>query len=75
MKNSRNDQKQKLISNESDKKNKNHHQIKNQFTEKYDYFLNEDEYHINIEMIVQKNLKIHQCRKCRKEFSFNNKLH
>jgi hypothetical protein len=75
MKNSRNDQKQEFISNEFDKKNENSHQIENQFIEEYDYFLNEDEYHIDTKMIVQKNLKIHQCRKCKKEFSFNNKLH
>jgi hypothetical protein len=75
MKNSQNDQKQKFILNEFDKKNENHHQIKNQFIEKYDYFFNEDEYYIDIKIIVSKNFKIHQCRKCKKEFSFNNKLH
>jgi hypothetical protein len=75
MKNSRSDQKQELISNEFDKKNENHHQTDDQLNEKYDYFLNENEYHIDTKMIVQKNFKIHQCRKCKKEFSFNNKLH
>jgi hypothetical protein len=43
--------------------------------ENLSYFFNEDEYHIDTKMISQKMLKIHQCRKCKREFSFKNKLH
>ncbi len=41
--------------------------------QEYNYFLNENEYHIEIEIINQN--RIHQCRKCRMIFFFNNKLH
>ncbi len=72
---SRNDQDHDIFLNENNKKNENLHDIDDHFNEKFSYFLNENEYHIDTEMINQNNSKTHQCRKCKKEFSFNNKLH
>jgi hypothetical protein len=45
----------------------------NSESQEYSYFLNEDEYHIEIEVIAQD--KSHQCRKCKMIFLSNNKLH
>jgi hypothetical protein len=42
-------------------------------SKKFNYFLNEDEYHIDID-VVQKKITF-QCRKCKTKFIFNNKLY
>ncbi len=62
--------------NEIDKENQNAYEInlQNQNHEKFNYFVNENEYHINIE-IIKKKINVFQCRKCKTEFFFNNKLH
>ncbi len=81
MKNSRNDQNQyqksELITNECDKKNQNSYEFEesDSRSEKFSYFLNEKKYHIDTELITQKIFKIHKCRKCKKNFASNNKLH
>jgi hypothetical protein len=63
-----------FVINENDKKNRNSYESeKNRRVEEFNYFLNENEYHIEIELIVKSNT--HQCRKCKANFSFNNKLH
>ncbi len=86
--NSRNYQNQKRYQNsnsnifliEINKKNENSHHIEDDLEtfdqdQKYSYFLNENEYHISIEMIDHTKSLIHQCRRCKKIFSSNNKLH
>jgi hypothetical protein len=76
MKHSRNNQNQyqksEFILNEFDKKNENHRQIEDQYNEEYEYFLNKKKYHIDTKIIIQKIFKIHKCRKCKKNFAFNN---
>jgi hypothetical protein len=65
--------------NEVDKKNENRDQIEDDAEsfnqdQKYHYFLNEKEYHIDIEIITQRKCH-YQCRKCKVSFFLNNKLH
>ncbi len=62
-----------FILKEINKKNEDFYQIDQQTNEKYNYFLNENDYHIEIEICNQD--KSYQCRNCKKKFSFNNKLH
>ncbi len=79
MKDSRNDQNQhqksELIINEYDEENQNSYELERSDSrfEKFNYFFNENEYHIEIELIAQN--KSHECRRCKTNFSFNNKLH
>jgi hypothetical protein len=79
MKDSRNDQNQhqksKFIINECDKKNQNSYKLEESDSrfEKFNYFFKKNEYHIEIELIAQN--KSHECRRCKTNFSFNNKLH
>jgi hypothetical protein len=70
-------EKSEFTTDEQDKKNYDSYESKkaNDRAENFNYFLNEDEYHIDTKMINQKMSKIHQCRKFKKKFSFNNKLH
>jgi hypothetical protein len=70
-------EKSEFTTDEQDKKNYDSYESEkaNDRAENFNYFLNEDEYHIDTKMINQKTFKIHQCCKCKKKFSFNNKLH
>jgi hypothetical protein len=75
-----NDHDSKHFANESDKKNEDSYKneiesksFNSHDNQKYNYFLNEKDYHINID-IIQRKL-IFQCRKCRTKFVSNNKLH
>ncbi len=62
--------------NEIDKKNQNLYEtnLQNQNHEEFNYFVYENKYHIDIE-IIKKKINVFQCRKCKTEFFFNNKLH
>jgi hypothetical protein len=62
--------------NEIDKKNQNFYELEDDHhVEEYSYFFNEDEYHIDTEVVNQKKSKTHQCRKCKTKLISNNKLH
>jgi hypothetical protein len=63
------------VMNENDKKNEDSHDSENRRFEEFSYFLNEDDYHIDTEVIKQNSSQNHQCRKCKKRFASNNKLH
>ncbi len=80
MNNVENDHDSEHFANESNKKNEDSYrdEIESKSSnfhdnQKYNYFLNEKDYHINID-IIQKKF-IFQCRKCRTKFVSNNKLH
>jgi single-stranded DNA-specific DHH superfamily exonuclease len=67
----------KSISNNFNKENQNSDDSNTQkldSNQEYDYFLNENEYHIDIEIISHEKIH-HECRRYKKTFSFNNKLH
>jgi hypothetical protein len=68
-----------FITNENNKKNEISYQVKNNSelfssNQKYSYFLNENEYHIDIE-VIQNKINVFKCRRCKTKFLFNNKLH
>jgi hypothetical protein len=62
--------------NDVNKKNDDSYEadIINQKCDEYSYFLNENEYHIDIE-VIQEKVSVFQCRKCKANFFSNNKLH